>query len=68
MLQRYDYEWTDHRAYIFDRRTNGMGSHPGTSVAKMDVNRAIAVCTDVDQAQRIVDLLNASDEKRKEPK
>ena len=28
----------------------------------------LAWCTDADQAQRIVDLLNASDEKRKEPR
>jgi len=33
-----------------------------------DEPKYVAICTDVDQAQRIVDLLNASDEKRKEPK
>lgn len=31
-------------------------------------HQPVAICTDGDQAQRIVDLLNASDEKRKEPR
>ena len=63
MLQRYDYE--DPKAfgrsgdtYIFDR-TRGCSR-----------NAAVAICPDKDQAQRIVDLLNASEVKatRKEPK
>ena len=31
-------------------------------------DKTLAWCSDKDQAQRIVDLLNASDEKRKEPR
>ena len=63
MLQRYDYEdkrafgSTDNNIRIYDRQ-HGVGRD----------SSVVAICTDKDQAQRIVDLLNASDEKRKEPK
>jgi len=64
MLQRYDYE---------DKRAGGDANNGGIRIYDRQHgvgrdSRAIAICTDKDQAQRIVDLLNASDEKRKEPK
>lgn len=63
MLQRYDYE--DKRAAgdannggirIYDRQ-NGIGRE----------YRALAICTDKDQAIRIVDLLNADEAARQKP-
>ena len=61
MLQRYDYEdpyaagdRSIKQVRIIDR-TRGS-------------DKTLAWCSDKDQAQHIVDLLNASDEKRKEPR
>ncbi len=61
-MNRYDYEPFKKSYGIFDRQ-NGMVSR-----GYADEPKYVAICTDVDQAQRIVDLLNASDEKRKEPR
>lgn len=58
MLQRYDYRdpfvpdgYSHQGIHIFDR-TKGQ-------------DKTIAICTDVDQAQRIVDLLNADEKAKK---
>ncbi len=64
MLQRYDYEPA--RSYgskdfgIFDRQAGMV-----TRVYNGEVPKYVAICTDIDQAQRIVDLLNADEKAKK---
>lgn len=59
MFERHCYEMDDGRFYIFDRRRGMAAQSDYRDKRNLDTEKALAVCTDREIAERIVRLLNA---------